>query len=151
MGEENRNESRADREARMADSARAAMPEVVEEEAPMAGKPLPEGFVNPPRGKPGHRCLDQRNLYQPKWFSLILHKINENMPQRQYFNMNGKQWLVQVGVWVDVPKEIITLLGYTEQEVISMNMKDSDMITNRSVPMVVDRVPRFSTSMIASA
>lgn len=120
-------------------------------ERPLPGKPLPEGLVNKPAGVYGHFCLDPRGNYQPRWASLKIHKQHENMPQRQYFNHNGKSWLVTVGAWVDVPPEILILLGYTEQEIISMDLEQSNLLVDRNVPKVVDRVQRFGYTAIPSA
>jgi len=116
---------------------------------PVPNETLPEGFVNPPCGDRGHLCLDPRGRYQPEWYALKIHK-NDNMPQRQYFNANGKGWYVQVGVWVDVPPVILTVLKYTEQQVLSMDVSKTNFVSERGVPLVVDVVPRFSYSTISS-
>lgn len=128
------------------ESSRAAA-----EAKPVAGRQLPAGFANPECGAPGHLCVDPQGRYQPTWSALKIYKNNENMPQRQYFNMNGKAWYVTVGQWVDVPPEILTVLRYTEQQIISMDMTQSALQGDRAVPRVVDTVPRFSYNHIASA
>jgi len=119
---------------------------------PQPGQPLPEGFENAPIGAPrGHYCLDTRGRYQPDWYALKLHKTSDNMPHRQYFNMNGKGWYVEVGVWVDVPPQIVTILGYTEQQVISMDVTSQALMSERGATKVVDVVPRFSYTFVPSA
>jgi len=138
-------------EADLVKVAEGNIPKRVVEEPIMAGQRLPEDFVNPPQGAPGHKCLDPQGRYKPDWYSLKIHKASENMPQRQYFNHGGKQWLVEVGRWVDVPPEIITLLRYTEQEIISMDISETSLTVAQGVTKVVDMVPRFSTTSMASA
>ncbi len=118
---------------------------------PVNGKPLPVGFINPAAGTYGHFCVDPRGVYRKNWLCLKLHKQHENMPQRQYFNRNGKSWLVEVGAWVDVPPAIMSLLGLTEQEVITMDLEGANLLIDRNVPQVVDRIPRFSYTAIPSA
>jgi hypothetical protein len=132
-------------------SSRVKVEDDVEPGKPIPGRPLPEGLINPPCGQRGHYCVDPQGRYQPDWYALKLHKTSENMPQRQYFNQNGKSWFVQVGTWVDVPPQILTILKYTEQQVISMDMTDTALRSGRSVPRVVDVVPRFSYTAERSA
>ena len=138
-------------EQQMADMAQATIPKGPDPVRFVPHKPLPEDFVNPVAGIVGHKCLDPRGNYKPDWYCLKLNKASENMPQRQYFNHNGREWLVEVGVWVDVPPQIITILSYTEQEVVSMDISKVNLVVDRSVPRVVDLVPRFSFSVLASA
>lgn len=132
-------------------AAKKAAVEAAEVGKPIAGQPLPHGIVNPPCGTPGHMCLDPKGLYQPTWYSLKIHKVSDNMPSRQYFNLNGKSWYVTIGVWVDVPPEILIVLADTDQQVISMNIERSNLQTDRGVPVVVDVVPRFSYNSASSA
>lgn len=139
-------------EQELADRAKESLP--IKEEAtppgPKEGKRLPDDFINPAPGIQGHLCLDPNGIYRPNWVCLRIAKSNENMPQNQYFNMNGKQWLVRIGGWVDVPPEIVTLLLYTDQEVISMDISGQALTVNQCVPKVVDLVPRFSYTALAS-
>ena len=141
-------------EAALAEEARGSIKveePPIEPGKPVHGKSLPDGFENLAAGVYGHHCIDPRGIYRRNWVCLKLHKQHDNMPQRQYFNHNGKSWLVEVGTWVDVPPEIMSLLSLTEQEVISMDIGQANLLIDRNVPKVVDRIPRFSYTAIPSA
>jgi len=134
---ENRNDEREDEK-------------VVELPRFVAGDPLPEDFINPPAGDVNHKCLDPRGNYQPKWAQLRIAK-GANLSKHQIFNCAGKMWHVAIGGWVDVPPEVINVLGMTDQEVISMDIENANPLVDKFVPTVVDIVPRFNWGSRASA
>ena len=146
-------------EARLASEAGAALAEKQEQQASekelfVLGKPLPDDFVNPECGTMGHRCVQivgGQQVYRPDWVQLKIHKLSENMPSRQFFCLNGRQWYVQVGVWLDAPAEILGILERTEVEVISMDIQNANPLTTDGVEKVVERVPRFAYTSLPSA
>jgi hypothetical protein len=124
------------------------------------GKPLPSNVVNPLPGSAGHYCLDPNGNYQPKWMSLRINRTSEDMPSRQPFNLirgdkDGKpvhqRWNVKLGIWVDVPPEIIQILGTTEVEEVSFDIRNANPITDDGAQVVTKRIPRFSYSVMPSA
>lgn len=115
-----------------------------------SGQKIPDDFQNPPAGTRGHLCVDKEGRYRPDWFSLKMART-ETMPRRQFFNCAGFKATVMVGVWADVPPSIIEALGYTEVNVIRLDMDDSTMSLQSSVPMVVDTIPRFNHVALESA
>lgn len=125
--------------------------EAMRHEGVVPGKPLPEDFDNPPLGDRGHLCLDPQGNYRPRWSCIKIHKMDENAPSYQFFNMNGMKRKVKLGIWVDVPPFIVTLLDDCEEEVISMDIEKSNPLIHDHVPMVVDKHPRFSFSCNPSA
>jgi hypothetical protein len=126
--------------------------------APVHGKPLPEGFVNPPGGHPGHRCVEPgTGRYNKTWFCLKLHG-GENMAQRQSFNCAGRKFSVRVGQWVDVPPEVIEVLATCTIQTLRAEAQNlPDLVgTSGSDPLaaavdVVDERPRFSYTAVPSA
>jgi len=144
-------ETRLD-EKGLAKAAKSALSEhEMEASQVIAGKPLPEGFVNPEIGKPGHYCLDPSGNYQPTWASLKIHKTGEDIPERQFFQNGKRHWRVQTGVWVDVPPEIINLLECMVLEEVEMDFRTANPLMTGGVSKVVNKIPRFSTSLIPSA
>ena len=136
--------------ARMADDSVVATA-VLDEAKIMDGKPFPSDIVNPPAGKYGHYCCDPQGVYHRRWSQLKLHRHDDSMPSRQYFANGSEEWRVLTGEWVDVPPELLASLELTEIEVIEMDVSKSNPILDNSVKKVVNRVPRFSATVMPSA
>lgn len=73
-------------------------------------RPLPEGFVNPPCGEPGHFCVDNRGFYQPDWWQLHIDKVHDKQANPQAFNLAGQIVRVPLETWVDVHPAVIIAL-----------------------------------------
>ena len=140
-------------EAKLAKAASTAVSESEMTKSQLVpGKPLPEGVDNPPIGQVGHYCEDPQGNYQPSWMQLMIHKTHDDMPERQYFRSGKASWRVKTGTWVDVPPEIITLLSNTVVEEIEMDLRTANPLSeDGGVQRVVNRIPRFSTSILPSA
>ena len=117
----------------------------------VSGRPLPEGFENPEIGKLGHYCIDPKGRYQKNWYQLKIAKTDESMPSRQYFCNGASEWWVKIGVWVDVPPELMSVLENAEVEVIEMDVRNANLLTDEGVRKVVNKVPRFSYQVLPSA
>ena len=115
------------------------------------GKPLPEDFVNPEPGEPGHKCLDPEGNYQPDWTCLHIHRVDDGTPNRQFFAAGSRTWRVRTGEWVDVPPDIIEILRGTTKTEIEMDITKANPISDRGVEKVIRKIPRFSTSQMSSA
>lgn len=76
----------------------------------VADKPLPDGFVNPPAGEPGHFCVDQRGFYQPDWYSIYIDKVHDKQQDPQPFNLAGTKYHVPLERWIDVPPGVVIAL-----------------------------------------
>ena len=125
---------------------------------PIPDSRLPDGFENPPCGHQAHRCVDLNNIYRPKWFQVKLHR-GESMPDRLTFNGAGRQYSVKVGVWCDLPPEIVEVLSMcvvSELRAESENLPDAAQVTNQAAALaqaveVIDERPRFSYTVLPSA
>ncbi len=122
----------------------------IEKTTPVPGQPLPEGFVNPPRGDPRHLCLDKRGAFQPTWFQLRLHKRDKNTPAVQYFACAKNKYTVPVGKWVDVPPAIIDVLNMAVEQQVENVPADDELGTNKMEVRLVGENPRFSYQLYAS-
>jgi hypothetical protein len=83
---------------------------------PIADKVLPEGFVNPPGGEDGHRCVDRHKLYRPTYKQLLLEKHNKFDQDPHFVGCAGKPFRIPREIWVDVPPEVITVLRDAVEE-----------------------------------
>ena len=70
------------------------------------GKPLPEGFTNPPLGKAGHLCIDRAGAYRPDWCQVIIKQIYDHQQDPQPFPL-GVTINVPLAEWCDVPPEVV--------------------------------------------
>jgi len=86
------------------------------------GKPLPEGFENPPCGEEGHFCLDTAGCYQPDWMQLYLERVYDKQIDPQVFPLSST-WLVYLETWVDVPPEVIESLRSAVETVHRTNVR----------------------------
>jgi len=116
-----------------------------------AGEVIPSDFPNPEKGDLGHYCMDREGRYQPSWYCLMLHKYDDRLPSRQFFNDNTETYFVKVGTWVDVPPAVFQVLRGCVIETTSMDYDNTDLVTNDFVPAVVETQPRFAYTILPSA
>jgi len=120
------------------------------------GKPLPEGFKNPPCGNPQHRCLDSKGHYVPDWSQLLLRKPQGCNADKEFFSLTGHgQMRVPYDKWVDVPPWLVVVLGDAIETHYKRNVDDAGNLelNGREGPGVVEevKVPAFSYSLLRSA
>ena len=116
-----------------------------------AGRPMPKGFENPRPGEHGHFCHDPWGNYQPEWKSVLIHKVHDAQADPQSFPVGGRRWQVKLGVWTDVPPEVVESLRSAVEEHHEMNFKPQDMVLGKEVEHKVTTRPRFFWQEMASA
>jgi hypothetical protein len=118
--------------------------------APIAGLPLPPGFVNPPAGEHGHLCLDPEGRYRPTWSCVFIHKTAE-VPERQPFlDENCNSIMVATDRWADVPPPVVWRLQDTRVSKIVRDGMSGAALTRAMSETEVGSTPRWQYSMIPS-
>jgi len=74
------------------------------------GKPLPEGFVNPPIGDQDHRCVNSEGVYDPTWVQIEIQKVHDHQQNPQVFPLMGVEYTVNLDEWTDCPPCILESL-----------------------------------------
>lgn len=72
--------------------------------------PLPDGFVNPECGEPGHRCIGNDGKYHPEWIQLRIDGVYEGQANPQKFPLGGSTYLIPLDEWLDAPPEVLVSL-----------------------------------------
>lgn len=107
--------------ANMSAIEKAAMKEMKDREKPpeqktredfniIKGRPLPEGFENPPIGDPEHLCLDNGGLYDPTWVQVNILAAYDKQVNPQDFPLAGVTYQVSLDTWTDVPPGVLESL-----------------------------------------
>lgn len=78
------------------------------------GRPLPEGFKNPPCGTEGHFCVDNGGRYNPDWWQVNIQPRTDYDANPQIFPLSQK-WIVYLDMWQDVPREVVDSLLLAEE------------------------------------
>ena len=118
----------------------------------VADRPLPEGFVNPPPGKEGHRCVEfKTGHYKPDWTCIRINKIHENQADPQAFPLAGRTWLVPLDEWCDVPPEVIESLRSAVETHHSQVIRPQDVLLGRAPEIKSTDRRRFVWEMEKSA
>ncbi len=118
---------------------------------PIAGVPLPEGFVNAEAGQPDHLCLDPKGRYQPTWSSVYISRSRET-PERQYFLDEKAQPIhVRTDMWVDVPPSVVNALRTCRTARITRGSLSNEGLTSALAEVESAPLPRFQFSVIPSA
>lgn len=132
----------------------------------LSGKKLPTGFINPPAGKPFHRCVDHNGIYHPDWVSMRAHKTDSTQPDRIYVHCGvirgPNKAATQVnnfvlsGVWLDAPQAVFDVVSQAMRETVDMVTTDQDGnklgLTGPSARFeVVEERPQFNCEIRASA
>ncbi len=141
----------------LAEEARRGKPKVVVEE-PQApefvfkdGQPLPEGFVNPPKGSVGHKCLDPQGVYRKSWHQLKLARIFDHQQDPQFFGCGDQAYNVPLDVWVDVPPEIINVLADAVETHHEQIVTPESLLLGRRPTHITRSRSRFMYQSLASA
>lgn len=125
------------------------------------GEVLPAGFVNPPLGDPGHKCLrivlsDDKNkyieLYRPDWFQVFIHKTTSEQADRQFF-VDDELGPIRVPTnrWVDVPPSVVKVLQDCRYEKTTIDENAAKKALLDTAPTTIEYIPRFSFQSIPSA
>lgn len=128
-----------------------------EQPKPVAGKKLPEGFANPPRGQMGHLCVGPKGEYQPKWYQLLLRRPEGAAAEMEYFQLNDEKYYVPYNKWVDVPPSIVTLLQDARIDVLQPNVNqatgdyEGDLSKPGEAMKIIDSIPAFAYTLLPSA
>lgn len=147
-------------EEMMAKAAEGLVPPPTEDYAKgiRAGKPLPKGFVNPPCGTIGHRCLDEKRNYQPTWYQLMLRPPEGLQSENEYFALNGVQRRVTFNRWTDQPVWILSVLQDAVNMVFRQNVTSTGDLdyfpgteTTEARVTVTEEIPAFSYSALPSS
>lgn len=126
-------------------------------EAPVPGKPLPEGFKNPPRGQVGHRCVSPQGIYQPKWWQLHLRRPEGCQSDWQFFQLNDEKFYIPYNAWCDVPPSVVIILQDAKSDVLEHKVNqvtgeyEGDLTRPGEEMRVVDTIPAFAYSLLPSA
>lgn len=115
-----------------------------------AGRPLPEGFENPPCGDYGHRCVDRDGRYQPDWTQLFIEKIVDHQNDPQPLSCLPK-YLVPLETWVDVPPSVMKSLESAVQTHHEHVAKPGDIILGVKTEHKEIKRSRFHWKEIRSA
>lgn len=100
------------------------------------GHKLPEGFVNPPCGTTGHRCLGFDGRYDPDGFvQLKIESFRDDQVNPQPFNCADRHFEVPLGKWVDAPIEILNALE-SAIEVVYEQAPIEDSILRGTAPTI---------------
>ena len=70
-----------------------------------AGRPLPAGFENPPKGDEMHYCTDKAGNYRPDWVQIIIHSVYDHQQDPQVFP-GAVTYAVPLETWCDCPPRI---------------------------------------------
>lgn len=114
------------------------------------GMPLPEKFINPPCGDPGHLCVDRGGIYRPDWSQLLLYRQHEGQADPQPFPL-GARWLVPLEKWVDVPPEVMVSLKDAQETHHRMDFKPGDILLGKPAVHTETTRRRFGWESLPSA
>lgn len=126
-------------------------------ERPVPGKPLPEGFVNPPRGSTAHRCVDRKGIYQPSWWQLNLRRPEGLQADFEYFQLNSEKYYIPYNAWCNVPPSVVEILQSAKSDVLESKVNqatgeyDGDLTRPGETMKVIDVIPAFNYTLLPSA
>ena len=104
----------------------------------VAGKPLPDGFENPPCGKEGHLCVDQIGNYQPEWSQLKIEKRFDHDQDPLVFG-GAQPYSVPLDEWVDAPPRLLESLKSAVETTHTSNVRDQIKLGTPSVVKKTER------------
>lgn len=114
------------------------------------GRPLPEGFENPPKGDPGHFCLDRGGYYMSDWVQIEIQSVHDKQTDPQLFPLSST-WAVPLDTWCDVPPEVLESLVSAVETRHTSTAKPGTIDVGEEIVMTSKQRKRFAWSMMPSA
>ena len=118
---------------------------------PVAGRPLPEGFENPPCGTDGHYCVDKRGFYQPTFVQILIERTAKNQMDPQPVRAGDIEEKIPLETWVDVHPGIIEAINDSTMIVHEQGYNEDAKGPGENPGIKTRPVRRFSKQTIRSA
>ena len=113
--------------------------------------PLPEGFINPSCGKPGHYCVDNAGVYRPEFKQIIVPKVHDYQQDPQPVGCADNTYNVPLDIWVDVPPEVVIVMNDAVETHHEHNPKPGDILLGVPTVHKETKRQRFMLSVLPSA